>query len=228
MAAGEGRRLRPLTGRWPKPVLPIDGRPVISAVLRELAEAGCPRVTVVTGHLAKQVERLLGDGSGFRLELAYARQPRADGSADAVVRGLHAGATPPLLVTTADTIFERGDVGRFARTFASSGQAGAVAIRRDPPPGGTSAAVEVDDGHALRIGGGAETPFAHASLWGLGPQLVPYLDGLDGPPFELAQAYQRAIDDGREVRAIEVERTRDLTDPLDLVKENFVYLAGSE
>ena len=40
MAAGEGRRLRPLTERWPKPVLPIDGRPVIGTLLRELAAAG--------------------------------------------------------------------------------------------------------------------------------------------------------------------------------------------
>jgi hypothetical protein len=55
-------------------------------------------------------------------------------------------------------------------------------------------------------------------------ELVPYLDDLAGPPYELAEAYQRAIDDGREVTAFEVGRTRDLTDPLDLVKENFPYL----
>ena len=40
MAAGEGCRLRPLTEQWPKPVLPIDGRPVIATLLRELAAAG--------------------------------------------------------------------------------------------------------------------------------------------------------------------------------------------
>ena len=39
MAAGEGTRLRPLTERWPKPVLPIDGRPVLATLLRELAAA---------------------------------------------------------------------------------------------------------------------------------------------------------------------------------------------
>jgi NDP-sugar pyrophosphorylase family protein len=55
MAAGEGTRLRPLTERWPKPVLPIDGRPVIATLLRELAAAGCERVYIVTGHLAEQV-----------------------------------------------------------------------------------------------------------------------------------------------------------------------------
>ena len=37
MAAGHGTRLRPLTERWPKPVLPIDGRPVLASLLRELA-----------------------------------------------------------------------------------------------------------------------------------------------------------------------------------------------
>jgi dTDP-glucose pyrophosphorylase len=224
MAAGEGRRLRPLTERWPKPVLPIDGRPVVATVVRELAAAGCGRVTVVTGHLAEQVERLLGDGSGFGLELAYARQPAPDGSADAVARGLAAGAAPPLLITTADTVFVRGDVARFAAAFTASGNAGAVAVRRDPPQG---AAVEVEDGLARRIGGVAAGPLAHASLWALRPPLVRYLEDLSGPPYELAQAYQRAIDDGLEVSATEVARTRDLTDPLDLVKENFFYLGDA-
>src|SRR5918911_5367703 len=102
MAAGEGRRLRPLTERWAKPVLPIDGRAVIATLLRELAAAAIERVTVVTGHLAEQVERLVGDGSAFALELRYVRQPGALGSADAVARGLAGGARPPCLVVAAD------------------------------------------------------------------------------------------------------------------------------
>src|SRR5207253_3258183 len=60
MAAGEGRRLRPVTERYAKPVLPVDGRPVIVSLLRELQAAGIGRITVVTGHLAEQVEGLLG------------------------------------------------------------------------------------------------------------------------------------------------------------------------
>ena len=39
LAAGEGRRLRPLTEQWPKPILPIDGRPVIATLLVELRAA---------------------------------------------------------------------------------------------------------------------------------------------------------------------------------------------
>jgi len=228
MAAGEGRRLRPVTERWPKPILPIDGRPVVAMVLRELRAAGCDRATVVTGYLAEQVESLLGDGSGFGVELRYARQPRPDGSADAVSRGLPAGAEAPLLVATADTVFRPGDLARFAAAFAEAGMPGAVAIRRDPPPGPQRAGAEVEDGVVKKIVAAGETPFAHASLWGLGPELTPYLADLGGPPFELAEAYQRAIEEGLRVSAFEVGPTRDLTDPLDLVQENFLYLSRSE
>src|SRR5581483_9885151 len=102
MAAGEGRRLRPLTERYAKPVLPIDGRPVVVTVVRDLREAGIERITVVTGHLAEQVERLL-DGLG----VGFACQPEALGGADAVRR---AAVEPPYAVVGADTVFAPGAV----------------------------------------------------------------------------------------------------------------------
>src|SRR6266516_4534826 len=123
MAAGEGRRMRPVSERYAKPVLPVDGRPVIVLLMHELRAAGIERVTVVTGHLAGQVEGLL---EGFPLQLRFVRQPRPDGSADAVRRGLDA---LPAVVAGADTVFTRGDVARFVRT-----QGHAIAARRDPPP----------------------------------------------------------------------------------------------
>lgn len=226
MAAGEGVRLRPLTERWPKPVLPIDGRPVIATLLREVAAAEIRRAFVVTGHLAEQVEELVGDGSGFGLEVRFVRQPGVLGSADTVRRALAAGATPPLLVTAADTVYSRGDVRRFAEAFAASGAAGAIAGRRDPPPVPghrdglrvVDGLVEkvVDDGPANRLGS--------APLWALGPELVPLLDGLPGPPFELAAVFTRALESKLRIAGIEIGKTRDLTHPIDLVRENFAYL----
>lgn len=125
MAAGEGSRLRPLTERWPKPVLPIDGRPVIATLLRDLAAAGIERAVVVTGHLAEQVESLVGDGSGFGLRVDYARQPGVLGSADTVCRALAAGLEPPFLVCGADTVFEPGAITRFLES--SQGADGTLA-----------------------------------------------------------------------------------------------------
>src|SRR3954447_6942598 len=108
MAAGKGTRLRPLTERYAKPVLPIDGRPVIVTLLHELAFA--ERVHVVVGHLGHQVWALL---DGFPAELRFVEQPEALGSGDAVAR---AEATPPYLVLAADTVFRPGDVERFGAT----------------------------------------------------------------------------------------------------------------
>jgi NDP-sugar pyrophosphorylase family protein len=226
MAAGEGRRMRPLTERWPKPLLPIDGRPVIATLLRELAAAGLDHVTIVTGHLAEQVEALAGDGSAFGLEISFVRQPRPDGSADTVVRALAAGARPPLLVTGADTLFTAGDLGRFRTAFDSTQAAGAVAVRRDPPPSPPHRfAVRIREGVVERVlDDDPQNPLTGAPLWAIAEPLVRFLDDLPGPPFELADVLQRGADQGEQVLGVEIGRTRDLTDPLDLVEENFPYL----
>jgi glucose-1-phosphate thymidylyltransferase len=224
MAAGEGMRMRPLTERWAKPVLPIDGRAVVAVLFRELAAAGCRRVWLVTGYLAEQVERLAGDGSAFGVDIRFVRQPFVLGSADAVQRALDAGAEPPLLVSAADTVFRAGDIGRFTDAFAHSGAAGAVAIRTEPGPGPSRGAVRRRDG---RIGDMRDDDPANrwsaAPLWGLGSAVAELLCR-DKPPFELEKAYQAAIDGGELVIAVEIGKTRDLTDPVDLVEENFPYL----
>jgi glucose-1-phosphate thymidylyltransferase len=227
MAAGEGTRLRPLTEQWPKPVLPIDGRPVLAVLLGELASADLRRVWVVTGYLAEQVERLAGDGSAFGLELSFVRQPGVLGSADAVQRALDGGAAAPMLVSAADTVYRRGDVARFAAEFARSGAAGAVAVRTDPPPGPDRRAVRRSGARieSLRDDDPAN-PWSAAPLWALGPSVAERLC-LDNPPYELEHAFRATIEAGETVIAVEIGKTRDLTYPVDLVKENFPYLRGT-
>ncbi len=216
MAAGEGRRLRPLTERYAKPVLPIDGRPVIVTLLQELRAAGIGRVTVVTGHLAEQVERLL---DGFPLELRFVRQSRPVGSADAVRRGLEA---VPAVVVAADTVFTAADLARFA---AADGHA--IAARRDPPPSPPHRyALGVRKGRVTRVlDDDPSNQLASAPLWRLGESFDPALfEGLGGPPFELSEAFQRLVDAGETVHGVEIGSTRDLTHPLDCLEQNFPYL----
>jgi NDP-sugar pyrophosphorylase family protein len=227
MAAGEGVRLRPVTERYAKAVLPIDGRPVLATLLRGLAAADVRDVWLVTGHLAEQVEALAGDGSGFGLRIRCVRQPRPDGSADAVQRAVDAGAQPPFLVTAADTVFAEGDLARFARVVLEAAADGGIAVRRAPPPDPHHRrAVRVVDGRVERVRDqDPANRLAGAPLWLLGPRLVPFLC-VDGAPYELANTFQRAIDDGASVAGVEIGRTRDLTGPVDLVEENFPYLAS--
>jgi molybdopterin-guanine dinucleotide biosynthesis protein A len=219
MAAGEGRRLRPITERWPKPVLPVDGRPVVVTLLHELADAGVKVATVVTGHLAEQVEALVADCEP-RLELRFAFQPEPLGSADVVHRALEAGARAPVLVTAADTVYGPGDVGRFAQAAFGEDAAGAIAWR----PGSGSRSLRLDNGRITGFAAADETPHAAAPLWAGRAETLALLEDLPGPPFELTTAFQRAIDAGKRILGIEIGPTRDLTEPADVVRHNFLYL----
>jgi NDP-sugar pyrophosphorylase family protein len=227
LAAGEGRRMRPLTERWPKPVLPIDGRPVLATFLHELAAAGVERATIVTGHLAEQVEELVGDGSVFRLDVRFVRQPRPDGAPDALLR---AGLEPPFLVSASDTVYALGTVVRFLRAYEESAAAGAMSVRRQPGrPSATG--IRVEGGFVSRaLDPSVPDGLTAAPLLAIGEPVAARLEEVCAPPFrppyEVTDAFQRAIDAGERVLAVEIEPTRDLTDPLDLVEENFPYLAG--
>lgn len=226
MAAGEGSRLRPLTERWPKPVLPIDGRPVVGTLLRELVGAGLERVTIVVGHLGEQVRALVGDGSAYGLEVRYAEQPKAHGSADAIRRAIEAGAAAPLLVAAADTVFRPGDVADAAARWRRSDSVGGLAVR--PVPRAEleeRSPVRVEHGRVVELGGApAEGCLAAAPLWFLGEALTARLDALSGPPYELAEAFRAALAAGEPVAALPVGPTRDLTRPADVVTRNFPYL----
>jgi len=230
MAAGEGRRMRPLTERWPKPILPVDGRPVLATLLHELRAADVAAATIVVGHLGAQVRALVGDGSAFDLRVRYVEQPQAHGSADAVRRALDAGVEPPLLVTAADTVYERSDVAYARRRWEESGAVGALAVRvvdDADVPGRATVTTEGD--RLLALGGPperrGERTLTAAPLWFLGAALAERVPLVGGPPFELADAFRGALAAGEIVLAVEIRPTRDVTTPVDVVARNFPYLS---
>jgi len=71
LAAGLGERLRPLTERVPKPLVPVGGRPMVHYMLDVLAAAGIREVHVNTHHLGERVQDALGDGDAWGLRLCY-------------------------------------------------------------------------------------------------------------------------------------------------------------
>jgi hypothetical protein len=115
--------------------------------------------------------------------------------------------------------------------FADSGAAGGLGVRSVPPGELAERSwVRVVDGTVVRViekPGPEETgepPIAAAPLWFMTGALVRLLDGVEGPPFQLADVFQRAIDAGDRVAALPLGPTRDLTRPADVVRHNFPYL----
>lgn len=67
MAAGEGRRMRPLTYEIPKPMVPVNGTRMIDTVIRGLHQNGITEIYVVVGYLKEQFKCLEQDYTGLQL-----------------------------------------------------------------------------------------------------------------------------------------------------------------
>ncbi len=84
LAAGEGTRLRPLTLKTPKPLLPIDGTPLIEITLYWLKSYGISDVAVNLYHLGDQIKEYLGDGSQLGMKIIYSEEETLLGTAGGV------------------------------------------------------------------------------------------------------------------------------------------------
>lgn len=74
LAAGVGSRLRPLTDRIPKALVPVGGTPLVEIVLRRLAAAGVREVIVNTHHHAEQLEAYLRARPQRDVRIAISRE----------------------------------------------------------------------------------------------------------------------------------------------------------
>ena len=75
LAAGAGTRLRPITDRMPKALVPVRGRPLLARVLDRLVAAGATRVIVNTCHHADQIAAFLERNVPPGVEIALSPEP---------------------------------------------------------------------------------------------------------------------------------------------------------
>jgi len=71
LAAGYGKRLRPLTDHTPKPLVSIGGKPLIVHHLEKIAQTGIKEVVINLGHLGSKIPEVLGTGSEWGLSIEY-------------------------------------------------------------------------------------------------------------------------------------------------------------
>jgi NDP-sugar pyrophosphorylase family protein len=75
LAAGAGTRLRPLTDRMPKALIPVRGRPLLAHVLERLVAAGATRVVVNTCHQADAIAAYLAEHTPAGVEIRLSHEP---------------------------------------------------------------------------------------------------------------------------------------------------------
>ncbi|MGH8688453.1 MAG: N-acetylmuramate alpha-1-phosphate uridylyltransferase MurU [Burkholderiales bacterium] len=189
LAAGRGERLRPLTGRVPKPLVPAGGKALAAWQLERLAAAGFRDVVMNVSWLGAQIEAALGDGRAFGLAIAYSREAEPLESAGGIAQALPLLGHEPFALVNAD-IWCDYDLARLRRR-ALAGRLAHLVLAPNPPfhPAG-------DFSLAGEAAGNAPAPrYTYTGIALLDPALVAPVQL--GAKAQLAPLLRAAADAGR-------------------------------
>jgi MurNAc alpha-1-phosphate uridylyltransferase len=102
LAAGLGKRMRPLTDNTPKPLLLIGGKPLIVHHIERLVAAGFTELVINHAYLGQQIEQALGDGEAFGAHIAYSPEPAPLETGGGIVQALPLLGDEPFVVVNGD------------------------------------------------------------------------------------------------------------------------------
>lgn len=116
LAGGQGERLRPYTENRPKPMVPVNGRPVLEYHLTWLRDGGVKKAFLLCGYLHNVIKEHFGEGNSLGMELEYVVEEEPLGTGGAIKQGLARldSGVELAIATNGDTITEQsvGDLVR--------------------------------------------------------------------------------------------------------------------
>jgi glucose-1-phosphate thymidylyltransferase len=149
LAGGSGTRMRPLTERMNKHLIPVHMRPMIEYPLGTLLSLGVTRVLVVTGrrHMGPVVE-LLGSGReyGAGVDFTFKVQEEAGGIAAALALGEEFAAGRRVAVVLGDNVFDDDGLAGTAREFAAAQDDRATLFLAEVPEARAYGVATIEDG----------------------------------------------------------------------------------
>jgi dTDP-glucose pyrophosphorylase len=237
LAAGRGARLYPFSERYPKPILPILGKPLLQHQIECLREVGVRQVIVVIGHLGFEIVRALGDGRDLGVEIDYVDQGPTLGIAHALIK-LEGLVDRSFMLFLGDIFFLHDDLSRMVSFLGHDDVHGVLAVKEETSTESIRrnfVVLEDAQGFVKRV---IEKPRHPPSrLKGCGLYLFDpiFFDAVRRTPrtamrdeYEITDAIQIFVDDGHRVRAARVIRDDlNLSYPADLLDIN-LKLLGEE
>jgi dTDP-glucose pyrophosphorylase len=103
MAGGQGVRLRPYTENCPKPLLHVNGKPMLEHIIERAKAEGFYRFIISVHYLGKMIEDYCGDGSRWDVKVDYLREDQPLGTAGALGL-LRPRPTEPFVVSNGDVL----------------------------------------------------------------------------------------------------------------------------
>lgn len=131
LAAGQGTRLRPLTNRVPKALVPVAGRPMIEYALLLLRRYGIRDIIINLHHLGAEVENHLGDGRALGLNIRYSREPELLDTGGGLLKAQEFLRDGRFIVINTDALIDL-DLAAALSFHEKSGAAATLVLRSDP------------------------------------------------------------------------------------------------
>jgi UDP-N-acetylglucosamine diphosphorylase / glucose-1-phosphate thymidylyltransferase / UDP-N-acetylgalactosamine diphosphorylase / glucosamine-1-phosphate N-acetyltransferase / galactosamine-1-phosphate N-acetyltransferase len=211
MAAGRGTRLGRLTEDRPKPMVPVNGIPVIEHILIGLRDAGIEEFLFVVGYRAEALQSYFQNGDRWQTRISYAFQETPNGTGAALLHGREFAGNGPILASYGDILTDRAHYRALLDDYHESPCDAVIGINpvEDPTAG---AAVYRNGRRITRV---VEKPppgtaVGHWNIAGVsifGPPVWSELAVLKPSrrgEYELTDAITAMIDKGEEVRACEM------------------------
>jgi len=222
LAAGRGTRMGEITLATPKPLIELNGRPMLHHILDRLAASGIAEVLIVTGYLGEQLEAA---ASSHGIPVTFRRQQQVNGTATAALLARDWVGDEPFLLTFGDILAETSHYTGMYDAF--TGTDGVLAARYvdDPYQG---AAIYVDAGNrVLRIiekppQGTSSTHWNSAGIYVFSPVIFDELARVtisSRGEYEVTTSITQMIEAGRRLRMfLLVGEWLDVGRPEDLAK----------
>ena len=187
LAAGRGERLRPLTDNIPKPLVRVNGRPIIEYTINALEVAGFKDLVVNLAHLGDKIEMGLGDGNRFKVNISYSREGMVGlETGGGIFRALPLLGTDPFVVVNGDIFCD------FAYQILAGKPRGLAHIILVPNPDHNPCGdFSLTDDGAVYEGGNQSYTFS-----GIGIYRPELFEGCKDGKFPLAPILQQAIKRG--------------------------------
>ena len=217
LAGGLATRLRPITEKIPKSLIPVAGKPFLAHQLELLRSRGIHRAVLCVGYLGEMIQHDFGDGGKFGVKLDYAFDgPKLLGTGGAIKRAL------PLLGEEFFVLYGDSylpvDYAPIAEFFQRSGKLGCMTVYRNEGKYDTSN-VDFAGGEIKVYDKKLKLPEMRHIDYGLSLFKRAAFDSYpDGQPFDLAEVMGKLVRE-KELAGYEVrERFYEIGSPAGLAE----------
>ncbi len=177
LAGGQGRRLRPMTLELPKPLMPIQGKPIIEHQIEALRRSGVEEFIVAVSHLGERVKAVLGNGSRFGIKIEYFEERKPLGTAGSL-RPLRTKLDQAFFMLAGDVLADI-NFSDLARFHLNHGSIGTIAVRSVKDTARFGVVVmsrdRIVDFVEKPVAGKERSNLINAGIWVFSPEVTKYV-----------------------------------------------------